>query len=411
MKMKQIVFVGDTGKNDPKALVTQLGDQYAIWTPKWNIEEAVELLDRDSDNIAAVIVAYPSEHPEVERLLSYMKENNTVIFAIPALVLTDHEHISEDLKYLKDPVVDVIRLTDSIQVVKNRVERASQFVNSVSFAEFARMLRVLPSLIYLKDAKGRYVFCTQYWHHLEHYDDPDWTIRGKTDMEIRKDTENARRAYESDLRMLKSGVGTSYIIEENDGPEKEYLQIIKEPLKYEDGRIRGIIALINNVTEQETLKRKLEKLSFTDELTGLYNRAYADAYIRTVSEMDYPLSIISADCDHLKQINDSYGHMVGDEYIRMSVILMRSTLPKDSVICRMGGDEFLIFLPNTEKSRMEDLIRQLNEKAGIFRIQDRQLSVSFGGETIEGKGLSVSEAIEHSDEEMYSRKRERESKE
>lgn len=101
---------------------------------------------------------------------------------------------------------------------------------------------------------------------------------------------------------------------------------------------------------------------------------------------------------------------MGDEYIRMSVILMRSTLPKDCVICRMGGDEFLIFLPNTENERMEELIRQLDEKAGIFRIQDRQLSVSFGGATIDGKDITISEAIEHSDEEMYRQKRNRGSK-
>ena len=126
---------------------------------------------------------------------------------------------------------------------------------------YAKMLQVLPSLIYLRDANGRYVFSSQYWHHLEHYDDPDWSIRGKTDMEIRKDTENAKRAYESDLRVIRNGVGSDYVIEENEDGIHEYLQIIKEPLRDSEGRVRGIIAIINDVTEQEKLRRELRKKS------------------------------------------------------------------------------------------------------------------------------------------------------
>ena len=61
------------------------------------------------------------------------------------------------------------------------------------------MLKQLPSNIYLKDAEGKYVFCTQYWHHLDKSGEKHWTIRGKTDLDIRKDKTNGRndiRVYE-----------------------------------------------------------------------------------------------------------------------------------------------------------------------------------------------------------------------
>lgn len=404
--MKRLIVITEPESDAARFVSDVLKDTYKIQV-ETDPKEVIRLLDEESNDIIAVIVDRPNTRADVQQVLDYMKENNTVIFAVPALVLTDEENSEKDLEYLSDPVVDTILMGSPAAVVQNRVQRASQFVSSVSFDEFARMLQVLPSLIYLKDAKGKYVFCTQYWHHLEHYDDPDWTIRGKTDMEIRKDQENARKAYESDMRILKTGMGTSYIIEENEDGQQEFLQLIKEPLKYEDGRIRGIIALINNVTEQENLKRKLEKMSFTDELTGLYNRAYMDVYTKTLNQSSFPLSIISADCDHLKLINDKYGHMMGDEYIRMSVTLMKSILPENSVICRMGGDEFLAFLPKTDDERAREYLKMLEEMEDIFQIHGQKLSVSFGSSTMQAKEGSFRDAIELSDAEMYRNKQRR----
>lgn len=404
--MKRLIVITEPESDAARFVSDVLKDTYKIQV-ETDPKEVIRLLDEESNDIVAVIVDRPNTRADVQQVLDYMKENNTVIFAVPALVLTDEENSEKDLEYLSNPVVDTILMGSPAAVVQNRVQRASQFVSSVSFDEFARMLQVLPSLIYLKDAKGKYVFCTQYWHHLEHYDDPDWTIRGKTDMEIRKDQENARKAYESDMRILKTGMGTSYIIEENEDGQQEFLQLIKEPLKYEDGRIRGIIALINNVTEQENLKRKLEKMSFTDELTGLYNRAYMDVYTKTLNQSSFPLSIISADCDHLKLINDKYGHMMGDEYIRMSVTLMKSILPENSVICRMGGDEFLAFLPKTDDERAREYLKMLEEMEDIFQIHGQKLSVSFGSSTMQAKEGSFRDAIELSDAEMYRNKQRR----
>ena len=404
--MKRLIVITEPESDAARFVSDVLKDTYKIQV-ETDPKEVIRLLDEESNDIIAVIVDRPNTRADVQQVLDYMKENNTVIFAVPALVLTDAENAVKDLEYLSDPVVDTILLGSPAAVVQNRVQRASQFVSSVSFDEFARMLQVLPSLIYLKDARGKYVFCTQYWHHLEHYDDPDWTIRGKTDMEIRKDQENARKAYESDMRILKTGMGTSYIIEENEDGQQEFLQLIKEPLKYEDGRIRGIIALINNVTEQENLKRKLEKMSFTDELTGLYNRAYMEVYTKTLNQSSFPLSIISADCDHLKLINDKYGHMMGDEYIRMSVTLMKSILPENSVICRMGGDEFLAFLPKTDDGRAREYLKMLEEMEDIFQIHGQKLSVSFGTSTMQAKEGSFRDAIELSDAEMYRNKQRR----
>ena len=103
-------------------------------------------------------------------------------------------------------VVDCVCKPLRAAVLQNRLKNAEQLVSSVSFTEFSRMLQSLPANVYLKDNHGRYVFSSQTWHHLNTDDDPDWTIRGKTDLDIRKDKENAKRALESDLELIRKNI-------------------------------------------------------------------------------------------------------------------------------------------------------------------------------------------------------------
>lgn len=89
-------------------------------------------------------------------------------------------------------------------------------------------------------------------------------FRGKTDLDIRKDKKNAMKAMEADRRIIETGQGTEYIIEENQDGIQDYLQLIKRPVYDENGKVSGIIALINNITDYQLLKLELEKQAKTD---------------------------------------------------------------------------------------------------------------------------------------------------
>lgn len=361
--------------------------------------EAAERIQKEQD-YNAVLINLPSTIPGVQSVIDLVEKNNSDLLAFPILILTDAEHIVRDEHYLGGVVVDCVEVPVRPVVFRNRLANAEQLVSSVSFNEFAHMLRALPANIYLKDARARYVFSSQTWHHLETGDDPDWTIRGKTDLDIRKDKENAQKALESDLELIRSGKGTSYIIEENDG-EQEFLQIIKEPLFHQDGRVRGIIALINVVTEQEQLRRKLREQYITDQLTGLYNRSYYSECIEKLKrEMPDLFSVIVADCDHLKYINDTFGHMAGNDYIRSCADLMRTSLPEESMIFRTGGDEFVAFLPGLEEKAAEVLADRIRENQEKYQIKGNALSVSIGCSTMM-QGDTLEMCIEKADNNMY----------
>ena len=372
-------------------------------------KEAIHFLEQNED-VSVIIVEHPSQQEDVQELIDFINHRNNYVFSIAVLILTDDSTMEEDCRFLGGAVVDCIEKPFHPAVIQNRIQNAETLINSVSFAEFARMLKVLPANIYLKDANGKYVFSSQTWHHLDTAGDPSWSIRGKTDLDIRKDKENARLAMESDKEIIRTGIGTSYIIEEND-EEQEFLQLIKEPLFFEDGRVRGIIALINNVTEQELMRRKLKEQSIHDTLTGVYNRTYLDEYIQELRQKNqYPISVISADCDNLKYINDTYGHMAGDKYICFCVELMQKTLPSKSSIFRTGGDEFVIFLPQTSADETMILIEKMKQGASAYTLKNYPLSVSFGYAVASDENESIVKLIKVSDNDMYQDKRKKKNK-
>ncbi len=374
-----------------------------------NMAECALMLN-NSEDLSLLIVDAPSRVSGFRELVDDINRQNAILYGLPILLLTDDETREADLAYLGGAVVDCVKKPLHPVILRKRIENSIRYINSVSFAEFAEMLKALPANIFVKDREAKYVFSSQIWRHLNTGGDPDWTIRGKTDMDIRFDKENARKALAADFSIIRTGKGTSYIIEENEDNVQEYLQLIKEPLKDESGRVIGIIALINNVTEQETLRKELKRQSVTDRLTGLYNREYFDEYTgRLVAGTQFPLSILTLDCDDLKRVNDAYGHMAGDEYIRSTVALLRATLPESSVMCRTGGDEFVILLPATSPQKAAAYVKKLNRAAPSYVVQGIPLSVSIGHSTMRSASEPVEKYIKLSDDSMYQAKQQKKS--
>lgn len=272
----------------------------------------------------------------------------------------------------------------------------------VDYDLFKRILKEIPSNIFFKDTECRYVFSTHYWRHLKGAEDPSWDIAGKTDLEIRKDKDNARLAMEQDREIMRTGKGTSYVIEINQDGVTEFLELIKNPVRNEDGDIIGIVGLINDVTEKMMLEKKLEMYAHADMLTGLYNRDYLDEWIANSMNPDtYPLCVISADCDGLKKINESYGHAIGDEFLRLTASLFRAELPEKAVMFRMGGDEFLVILPNTTQDECKKYIDCINEASRSLVLKGKSVSVSFGVCEVTSPSLSFMHAMEIADKRMY----------
>ena len=400
---KRTILLIKENSEDAAQLCKMLADSYNFMVVT-ELEESISTFRRICDCLSAVLIdsQLPDDACEVflQRIKKYKK-----LESIPVLVISTEETVPQKLHYLKLGAVDFVTWPYQKELIVNRISNAVRIKDSATFPELEKMLRALPANIYLKDAEGKYIFATHYWHHLEHDDDPDWTIRGKTDLEIRKDKENAIIAYQSDLQLLRDGKERSYVIEVNADDILEYLQITKAPVRNEKNEITGIIALINNVTEQELLKKKLERQAYIDQMTGLYNRSYYEKYISALMEDNYPLAIISADCNNLKFVNDYYGHMAGDEYIRISASLLKMAFPEPAMIFRTGGDEFLIFMPGTSEEEVLKRIKYLQHQVKLFFIMNHPVSIAYGVHVMKDKNQDLMECIHQADKNMYEDKK------
>lgn len=364
LKLKKILLIGrSTGI---KQLYGLLSDSYNLVC----IDSTDTLLENWTSFFIEVIAVIIDSEQALKNNYDFLKKSvqNGRFSFVPLLVITNDIQSDEQLKCLDYNTVDFITMPFQKATVKNRIENAIHIKDSASFYEMERMLKELPSNIYLKDSDGRYIFATHYWHHLDHSSDPDWTIRGKTDIDIRKDKENAKMAMENDMEIIRSGKGTHYIIEINVDDIREYFEVFKEPVKDENGNITGIIGLLNNVTEHENLKLQLKNAAIIDGMTGLYNRKEIqfriDKAIENHRKTGSVFSVIMLDIDNFKQVNDCYGHQKGDVVIITLSDILKNNQPffngKFSA-GRWGGEEFMLLLHDTELSvaaYIAELIRQ-----------------------------------------------------
>ncbi len=370
-------------------------------------DDMIELVMGPREHLACIVV-------DAKRGIEYnfamhkeMKSDMRFV-SVPTVVLTLEYSREDMLTCLKEGVSDYIVLPEVDELVKLRVNNAIRSKDSATFAEIENMLRQLPSNIYLKDAMGRYVFATHYWHHLNDADDRKWTIRGKTDMDIRKDKENAQRAFESDQQIIKTGVGTNYIIEEKSDGKTEYLELINRPVYDNNGNVSGIIGLINDVTEQQLLKMELEERSKLDRLTGLYNKATCEDMIRSSlnkAEENESFALMLIDADNFKNINDTYGHTTGDKVLEQIGSVIRHCFKGRNICGRFGGDEFLVLMKNVNNREHvlklgEELRTALKERTKD-EVYAKDVSLSIGAALFPDHGKTFLEILGSADKALY----------
>ena len=314
-------------------------------------EEGVRVMQENRGKIVAVLVELALARESGFTFADQAQERATISL-IPMIAISEELPTSVDMDCLEHGFFDLISAIAPKALVYKRINNAIRARDSLSLTEVEKMLKALPSCIFLKDAEGKYVFSTQYWNHLNTEGDPNWTIRGKTDLEIRKDKQNAMKAMEADRRILETGQGTDYIIEENNDGIREFLQLIKRPVYDEQGRISGIIALINNVTDHQLLKLELEKRAKTDTLTGLLNKSAAQELVQMMAanyqkESDR-CALLMIDVDLFKRVNDTFGHAAGDRVLAEFGRIINNSCRSMDVAGRIGGDEFMVFMRNIE---------------------------------------------------------------
>ncbi|HOP40164.1 MAG TPA: GGDEF domain-containing protein [Geobacteraceae bacterium] len=162
-------------------------------------------------------------------------------------------------------------------------------------------------------------------------------------------------------------------------------------------------SLIAALREKRTAEDRLRYMNNHDSLTDLYNRSYFTEEMERIERgRRYPVSIMLADLDGLKRVNDTLGHAVGDRLIQHAAQVIRHSVRGDDVVARIGGDEFAIILPATDTATAHEVRDRIRRSEELFNLECRNyvIGISIGIATAE-QGGPLAEVLRLADKRMY----------
>ena len=163
--------------------------------------------------------------------------------------------------------------------------------------------------------------------------------------------------------------------------------------------------IVRNITERKKAEEKIIYLSFHDNLTGLYNRAYFEEEAKKLdTKRQLPLSFIIGDINRLKLTNDAFGHIQGDKLIVKVAEVLKAFFRQEDTVARWGGDEFTVLLPQTKKEDAEEIINRIKNVLIVTGKHEIPVSISLGTATKEKINQDIQDVIKEAEDNMYRHK-------
>jgi diguanylate cyclase (GGDEF)-like protein/PAS domain S-box-containing protein len=196
---------------------------------------------------------------------------------------------------------------------------------------------------------------------------------------------------------------------EVDGARKVF-DLVMTPEMTNDGGIRTVTVIHNNITPLVEKEERIERLAFYDNLTGLPNRLYfKEAVEEAISAASDKCAVLLFDLDDFKKVNDTLGHRVGDQVLKDLVAHLKKRLEPDDVFARLGGDEFALLSFNhgpveNHRERLMEKTRMLTEAMDqMLHIEEFQfsISISIGGVVYPDHGSDYGTLIKNAETAMY----------
>jgi|LGOV01.1.fsa_nt_gb diguanylate cyclase (GGDEF)-like protein/PAS domain S-box-containing protein len=231
------------------------------------------------------------------------------------------------------------------------------------------------------------------WIKLIHKDDKEEVLNALKDY-----LEGRSKSFKKKYRLIKK-----------DGTYKWIYDVAKIVDYNRKGKPSHLIGIHLDIDESMKTQEKIEYLSYRDGLTGVYNRRYFENEIERVSNSrNLPISIVIADMDRLKHINDTYGHKIGDKYLLKIAEIVTRVTRKDEIVARIGGDEFAVVVSGVERKEIELLCERIKNEISKFNIKKElplALSVSLGYAVKNKHSEDINEIFIKADLAMYEEKK------
>lgn len=319
----------------------------------------------------------------------------------------ENKHKNKITKVYLTPVLDkdkeIIAVTGIIHDISEFKQYEEDNIYQKKLVE--TIINSIPDIVFYKDKEGKYVGGNNAFFE-GFYEKDKSDVIGKTDVELSEDKNLAEYLIKKDREVIDSKKNIySKLKIRNSKNEVTYFESIKTPVINEKNEVVGIVGVSRDITKRKELENMLRQMSYTDKLTGLFNRAYFEEQIKILNnEKFYPLSMIIGDANGLKKLNDTRGHLEGDKLIiKISEILKNSCNERD-LIFRWGGDEFIILMPNTNSICAQSTYNTILENCKKASNYAMKISIALGISTKVDNKLSIEDLIKEAEDTMYQEK-------
>jgi diguanylate cyclase (GGDEF)-like protein/PAS domain S-box-containing protein len=173
---------------------------------------------------------------------------------------------------------------------------------------------------------------------------------------------------------------------------------------YKDGEIVALQGILRNIQEKVKLQAELEYRINHDDLTGLFNRGYFEKYLEKYDQSkNSSIAIIICDLDELKYINDHFGHKAGDLLIKTTATILNDFSSDNTIVARMGGDEFSLLITDTSRECVEDLVHAIKERVNshVIASLSKTINLSIGFAFCEESIKNMEKLFLYADKDMY----------
>ncbi len=299
-------------------------------------------------------------------------------------------------------VPTIKRELEEVKIKRERKEAIRELIESEK--KFKDLVEMLPEMVFEADLDGNLIFANTNAYKKFGFDKRN----GRKNINVFDlVASNDRGRLRENIKKIVSGkkVGLlEYEAARSDGGTFSAMTHCSLTLD-EDGKKVGLRGIIIDITEKKKADEKIEYLSFHDNLTGLYNRAFFEEELKRLERGRLlPISIIIGDVNGLKLINDAFGHNQGDLYLCKIAEILLECCRMEDIVARWGGDEFSILLPRTGKKVALKVIERIREKCSQVSCNNIPLSISLGASEKTENEHDIRDLLVEAEDYMYKRK-------
>jgi diguanylate cyclase (GGDEF)-like protein/PAS domain S-box-containing protein/putative nucleotidyltransferase with HDIG domain len=284
---------------------------------------------------------------------------------------------------------------------------------NIQIKEKEEQLRIIldsaAECIFGVDVNGVCVFCNKSCIQVMGYDSEEELLGQDVHELVHGYDMQGNKVKRSDCKVVKSIIdGIGYFSDDETFVRKDGTQINVSYYSYpqfKDGKIIGAVVTFVDITSRKEEERRIMYLSNHDSLTGFVNKRYFEQLLDEYDNREnLPLAIIYADLNGLKLTNDIFGHDAGDELIVKAANCIRKNVKEDSVTARVGGDEFIVLMPNTDEDAVKEIIDSINKDVSDEYVHAVRCTIAMGYSIKNSRFQDIRLILTNAESEMYKNK-------